>query len=117
MRYKFDVGEKVIVKGTDESGIVEDRRFALFSLSQGKFTPGRYYVVALTDDFFGRDLSYTRIEVCEESIQRRGFDNGGGENDKNGPNPPAVWNPEDRYTAYYWESVRKNKKILEELAV
>ena len=111
MRYKFEIGERVGIIGISDSGTVTSRKFNPLRILQMGFVPLRDYTVELTGDFFGKDLVYCKLRANESDLERKGFDNDGGDDSDDSPSP-VTENPQDRYTAYYRKSVRRNNRTL-----
>jgi hypothetical protein len=51
MKYKFNLGDKVSIRGSEDKGEVFSRRFSLMSLTHMNFLPTKYYVVMLQDEY------------------------------------------------------------------
>lgn len=67
MAYKFNIGEEVKSKDTNEHGEVIERRNPVISLLPfGIFK--KYYTVLLRDDFL--NINWTKIEFSERNLER-----------------------------------------------
>ena len=66
MKYKFDVRDKVRIRGTEGKGEVLDRRFALVSLMHMSLLPTKYYTVMIQNEYdLGegpKTMNWVRVE-------------------------------------------------------
>jgi hypothetical protein len=74
MKYKFNVGDKVSIRGTEDSGKVIARRFAPVSIMHMSLLPSNYYTVMLQDEYDLGDgpktLNWAKVECSQKNLEK-----------------------------------------------